>query len=435
MQENINHEILISAVENIISGICIFSFTDNRSIIPVYINEGCYRMLGYTHKELEKMIQDIRRNIIPDDLPVVEQGIDDALKDDGAVEFEFRTVTRDGSLRWIQARMNLYGKEDGYPLIAGVFLDATERKSIEEELALQAERMNILSESVKEHIADYNSRTDVLSLVLNKSAYQKGEIVVHDFMENRDFASVSEEDREKLIDVLATARRSSLSDSVEFRCNAFGEGEDYHWYKMMLTSVRGADGYVSRVIGRIKNIDEDKKKELELQIKADKDALTGLYNKGASTTLITEAIKKCEQEEQKAALIMLDLDHFKSVNDTFGHAVGDMVIADAGKILNDTFKGRDIVGRMGGDEFMVFMADIRGKEDAINICMRLNKSLTRKLKDASGSVTVTASIGISMCEGSGNDFEKLYKEADKALYTTKENGRNGLTLFQDLQAE
>lgn len=429
MESTLLPEQLMSVVDNIISGICVFAIDEKRNLTPVYLNEGLYRMLGYKYSELDRMLKDVRRVIIPDDLQVFEQGIDDILKDDGAVEFEFRTVTGDGNLRWIQVRANLYGKEDGYRLIAGIILDSTEKKNIEEELALQAERNNILLESAKEHLIDYNVRTDVLNIKLQNKSYRQGEIVIKDFIAAHDFKAFHEDDRQFVRETFAAAVKAPLTDKIEFRTNFFEPGDDsYHWYRMTLTSVMGMEGYISRIVGRVSNIDEKKKKELELELRADRDALTGLYNKGAATKFITDSIEKCYENGTVAALIMLDLDHFKSVNDTFGHAVGDQVIAQAGHVLSDTFKGHDIVGRMGGDEFMVLMDDIKGSEDALNIAEKLNSLLTRHLKDSQGEVTVTASIGIVMLGDKMHDFRSMYEAADRALYATKQNGRNGRTI-------
>ena len=450
----IENESLTSIVESIITGVCIFALADNRKLIPVYLNEGLYRMLGYSHKELDRMLKDVRLSIIPDDLPLFEEGLDSIMKDDGAVDFEFRTVTGDGGIRWLQVRANLYGKMEGYPLIAGVVIDCTERKSAQEELALQAERLNILHSSIKEHFVDYNSRTDVLNIRLDNSAYQHKELIVKDFMSSYDFHTVHADERQIFKDIITAARRTQMTDSIDFRSTILeGGNTDFHWYRATLSSVRGADGYVSRIVGRIVNIDAEKKKELELRLKADKDALTGLYNKATAITLITDSIKQCLTDGQKAAMIMIDLDHFKEVNDTFGHAAGDMILEEVGHKLSDTFKGRDIVGRMGGDEFLVFMTDIKGAEDAMGISAKLNKLLTRPLVQSSGSVTVTASIGVAVLENAadliGNDpdfpreksadectcekflYEKLFSRADKALYVTKENGRNGVTLYHE----
>ena len=420
---------LAQIVESIITVVAIFAVDEKRKLIPVYFNEGLYRMLSYSHKELERMVVDIRRNVIPDDLPIFEGGLDDVLSDNGAVDYEFRTVTGDGNIRWLHVRANLYGKQDGYPLVAGVILDCTERKRVEEEFALQNERLNILSEVAKEHFVDLNLRTDVLNIKLGNSVYKKGEVIVKNFMEKNDLAVIHPEDREKVRAVLESASKKNLSDSFDFRSDYFEDDKEYHWYRGTISSVRGVDGYVSRIVGRISNIDDIKLRELELQRRADKDALTGLYNKGTAKELVIEAIAENAKAGTTAAMIMIDLDHFKDVNDTFGHAAGDKLLEDVGKVLNDSFKGRDIVGRMGGDEFMVFMTDIKSADDAIMISGRLNKMLTKKIHKSDGEVTVTASIGIAICDSSMTDYEKIFEHADSALYITKQNGRNGKTVY------
>lgn len=428
MSDILHNEELISAIDNIVSGICVFAIGDGRSIVPVYLNKGFYRMMGYSPKEMERMLKDVRRSIIPDDLPTFEQGITDILKDDGAVDFEFRTVTGDGSIRWLLVRGNLYGKQEGYPLVAGVILDMTERRSAEEELALQAERLNILSKSVKEHLIDYNVRADVMNINIDSSALKKGDIVIEDFMAGDKVGMLLNEDEGFLKETLVAAMRTPMSDTVDIRSSYFEKDDKVHWYRATITSVRGSDGYVSRIVGRIVNIDEEKAKEKELQLRADIDSLTGLYNKGAATQLITDAIENSNNTEKICALIMLDLDHFKSVNDTLGHAVGDMVIQETGRLLQENFKGRDIVGRMGGDEYMIFMEDIKGIQDAEIIAKKLNVLMRRSYGDSASEVKVSASIGITLLDKPADSYEAMYKRADDALYQTKENGRDGFSV-------
>lgn len=430
-----NSEQINSIVENIIGGICVFAVMDDMSLAPLYLNEGFYRMLGYSHKELDNMIKMLRMCIIPDDLPVFEQGLNDILKDDGAVEFEFRTVTGDGNIRWLQVRGNMYGILEGYRIIAGLVLDVTTRRSIEEELKLQAERLNILSESVREHIIDYNPRTDVMNVKLDKSAISHGDIVIKDFISSYDFGRTNPEDAKFIHEMISAASKSQMSDSLEFRSSFFEDDEQFHWNKINITSVLGNDGYVSRIVGRVVNIDEEKKKEEELRLKADIDPLTGLYNKGAATTLISKAIEDYKNQKVNCAMLMLDLDNFKAVNDNLGHAVGDTVIADTGRILKETFKGRDIVGRMGGDEFMIFIVDIKDINDAMILAGKLNKLMRRTFGDSVTNVSVSSSIGIAEYNGLEADFNELYIKADKALYNTKENGKNGRTLYCETTME
>ncbi|MCQ2494295.1 MAG: diguanylate cyclase [Lachnospiraceae bacterium] len=429
METMLSHEQIASIVDNIICGICVFAIDDSGTLTPIYLNEGIYRMLGYKYSELDRMVKDIRRVIIPEDMPRFDQAVTDVLKDDGAVEVEFRTVTGDGNVRWLQVRANLYGRLDGYKLISAVIFDATERKNIEEEFNLQMERNNILNESAKEHILDYNVRTDVLNIKFENNSFVHGEVVVKDFITEHDFAAVHRDDRENIREIFLQATKSKIADLVEFRSDYFEEDNQFHWYRMNITSVMGMDGYITRIVGRVSNIDDKKKKEIELKHKAEMDSLTGLLNKGAATVQITAQIAKCYSENKKAALLMLDLDHFKSVNDTFGHAVGDEVIAESGKIIRDAFRGSDIVGRMGGDEFMVLMDDIRSEEDALKMARKLNFLLTRKLTDSRGEVKITSSIGIAVLPEEPIDYETLYRQADLALYRTKETGRDGTTVY------
>ena len=106
-----DREILLSMVENFITGICIFELK-GKQLTPLYTNEGLSRMLGYSQTEMERYLKNVRFSIIPDDLKIFEQAITDTLKADGPVDVEFRTVTGKGSIRWLQVRTNLYSKTD-----------------------------------------------------------------------------------------------------------------------------------------------------------------------------------------------------------------------------------------------------------------------------------------------------------------------------------
>ena len=153
----LNMESFGSMIDNIIAGICFFEY-ENGQLTPVFTNEGLFRMLGYSRTEGMKYLKRIEMSIIPEDLPIFRQAIADVLKDDGAVEVEFRTVTGSGGLRWLQARGNLYAREGNRYTIVAVIQDISERKSVEEELRQQAERLHILSEAEGEKITNTKFR-------------------------------------------------------------------------------------------------------------------------------------------------------------------------------------------------------------------------------------------------------------------------------------
>jgi len=159
----------------------------------------------------------------------------------------------------------------------------------------------------------------------------------------------------------------------------------------------------------------------ELMKYAQTDALTGLYNK-ETTKLRTDEILSTDKDMIHAFLI-LDMDCFKQINDGYGHAVGDIVLQKFGQLLRDIFREDDIVGRIGGDEFVVVMKNIKMKEMAIAKAEELlTKTQQYEIKELNGSA-ISISIGIAMAPEDGDCYMDLYKRADQALYQAKRSGK------------
>lgn len=426
MVKDLNLENFSSMIDNMITGICFVEHEQGR-LTPFYINEGFFRMLGYSRQQGMKFFKDIRRSVIPDDLPIFEQALEEILQDNGSVAAEFRTVTGSGGLRWIHVQGNLYAREGGREVILAVVHDITERKSVEEELRKQAERLHILSEAEGEKIIDYNAKTDVMVIKSSAAGYSTDkDIIINHYLQNFPDRRIASEDREGYQNVFEGLLRSPKHDTTEFRTNRFDR--KHCWYQANLTSLLGAEGYVTRIVGRMFNIHEKKLKELDLKLRAEKDALTGLYNKGATVQLIENAITECKGEGLHA-LMIIDLDNFKAVNDTLGHAQGDKVLVDTAAALNSIFKGGDIVGRIGGDEFVVYMQNLKSISNADVLATRVVNQVNFLLPADKQEINVTCSIGIAIYPYHGTSYEELFNKADKAVYTAKANGKNGYRIY------
>ncbi|MDE7286653.1 MAG: diguanylate cyclase, partial [Lachnospiraceae bacterium] len=183
------------------------------------------------------------------------------------------------------------------------------------------------------------------------------------------------------------------------------------------------------VIGMIISKKRNAEKSRTLQEKADTDLLTGLNNKLATERKIKEYIK--DYPDSMAMMFVLDIDNFKKINDTLGHAFGDEVLRALGKRIGVNFRVTDIIGRTGGDEFTIFLKDL--KEDANTL--RESKKLVKFFEDFQVGEYVkysaTASIGAAVFPANGSDFESLYKAADQALYKAKKRGKNQLAFYDD----
>lgn len=166
----------------------------------------------------------------------------------------------------------------------------------------------------------------------------------------------------------------------------------------------------------------------ELRHDAQTDGLTGVLNKRTTEALINEILE--QRPHEKGTFIILDVDKFKEVNDHYGHAVGDIVLSTLGQTLRNYFRENDIIGRISGDEFVIYMCKTESKERAVTRIQALADTVKNLSFAEMNGHHITISIGISFAPEHGTCYMDLYKNADTALYETKQNGRNGYFLFQ-----
>lgn len=175
--------------------------------------------------------------------------------------------------------------------------------------------------------------------------------------------------------------------------------------------------------------EEEEKRQMELiRIQANTDHLTGLSNRYACETQIKEYFDQ-DGKKELSAFLLIDLDDFKEVNDTFGHIAGDKALVDIGNALKQYFRSTDIISRFGGDEFVVFMKNIKEENVLFKLMERLLKQLVFVYEDAQHRIELKASIGVAIAPKDGQHIEALYQKADKALYRIKNQGKNNFALY------
>lgn len=182
---------------------------------------------------------------------------------------------------------------------------------------------------------------------------------------------------------------------------------------------------IANLIGKKRNAERSK----TLQEKADTDLLTGLNNKLATERKIKEYIK--DYPQSMAMMFVLDIDNFKKINDTQGHAFGDEVLRTLGKHIGVNFRVTDIIGRTGGDEFTIFLKDLKEDANTLKEAQKLVHFFENFQVGEYVKYSATASIGAAVFPAHGSDFESLYKAADQALYKAKKRGKNQLAFYDD----
>ena len=208
---------------------------------------------------------------------------------------------------------------------------------------------------------------------------------------------------------------------MEIRILVNGE---YRWISLTTRLLMDKNGEPLFIIGKISDVDKKKREELRLQEKAMKDAMTGLFNRSAFKEKVEKILQETKQSTKlDSAVLLLDIDKFKNVNDTYGHLYGDTVIVGMAEVLQKVFYQKGIVGRYGGDEFTVFLPNIK-KEELIACICELRETFSKEFEQTADRLKISCSVGVALYGESGTTLRELLASADSALYFVKENGRD-----------
>ncbi|MEG0755763.1 MAG: sensor domain-containing diguanylate cyclase [Oscillospiraceae bacterium] len=269
-------------------------------------------------------------------------------------------------------------------------------------------------ESSQEELGDMIHRySDMLSYVAHKYVHPEDLADFARFASPTNIAKEFEQGQREL--------------TVEYR-RLLPNGE-YIWCRGVTNLAK--DGARGELCGftYVKNINREKSHQMELQHKAERDSLTGLYNKGTTDKLVTEHLL-FNHTRTTTALFMIDVDNFKDINDHFGHAYGDSVLCGQGKTLLQIFRQEDIVGRIGGDEYIAYLKSGGTEEQVLEKGAEICSAFRTVHRDARGQdFALSASVGVAISPKDGITFQELYTNADTALYAAKQAGKNNCQLY------
>ncbi|WP_195984403.1 GGDEF domain-containing protein [Clostridium sp. D33t1_170424_F3] len=204
----------------------------------------------------------------------------------------------------------------------------------------------------------------------------------------------------------------------------------YEWTQIRGIVLGDREGKPEKILGRRLNIDKLKKESEGLREMAQRDS-TGLYNKLTAETRIRQIL--AGEPEQSCVLLLIDIDHFKKVNDTLGHQVGDEVIQEIAQKLDALFREDDIIGRFGGDEYIVLLKGrpVFPRDGICNCCNRIINVFHNAEVGKKYGYSLSCSIGVALYPEDGTDFETLFQMVDQALYTAKRLGRDRFAFYQE----
>lgn len=375
------------------------------------INQSFASMLGYSPEELERL--DFHSVTHPDDLPLNIEKFEAVLRGQtDQYRMEKRYLHKDGSI--VSAMLSVSVVRDMHGR-ARMFVshveDITARKAAErtvrEEMARHALALDILDGGPWQY--EVATRRLRMSPFFARFICEDGRAL--DFEEFRE--RIHPDDRHVL-------ERSDLSEGnadrceITFRVRASCGG--YRWLRSTCKALPDADGRVETIIGIAVDITEERNQQARFQAEAESDPLTGLLNRRGLERQAARSLSRCR------GVAVIDLDHFKKINDRFGHAAGDVVLREAARRIGLSVRSGDAVVRLGGDEFAVLFTD-EAPCDCEALAGRLLAALEGGYGTGNGIVSVSASIGVALPLNRQESLDSLLARADQALYLAKRSGR------------
>lgn len=421
-------EVELESLINSIPDSLIRLFIGRKSEIR-YVNKEFYRQTGYQPEDFPDNSQPdlLLKLIFPEDreavkanfLAYLHTGLDDFTMD-------YRITTKQGQIKWMHARTcRLSSDSEDGQLIQFIISDITEEKRQKESIALNEERYRIISEQTRDTVFDWDILKDRIQF---SPVYEKmfgflppPDISIKNLTE---YDIVHEADKQNVQEMIETILGGAPYAEAEYRAKC-ADGT-YLWCRNRVTTIFDSKKRPIHAIGLLSDIEDYKQETAFLQDKAMRDSLTSLLNRMALERQIERRLAK--QPNQFYAFLLLDIDNFKNINDTLGHSMGDTVLKMISSLISSHFRTADITGRMGGDEFAVFLSEIHSPSMALRRVEELKQTITEVFKSDPSLPSVTVSMGLSLYPYEGTDFLTLYQSADKALYEVKRKGGNGYYL-------
>lgn len=339
---------------------------------------------------------------------------------------ELRLKTADGSYRWVEIIARPFGRvEEGLDGLTGTLRNITAKRLAEEALRENEERYRRIFKNIQDVYFESSMGGIIIEIspsVEHLLGFRRDQLIGRTLATFCDHQELIHEVREQLL------QQHKLKDyELDLKQHEGGRIA----CSINAGLVVDALGKPLKIVGSIRDISERRLAEHEIRKLAYHDTLTGLPNRSLFHDRLNQALAQAQRHDRPLAVLFLDLDRFKDVNDTLGHPSGDQLLKTVAQRLSLCVRQSDTVARFGGDEFVVLLTSVRDEGDAALVAEKILMLLSEPVDIDGQEVFTSSSIGVVMCPHDGVDGDVLLKHADMAMYAAKEKGRNNYQFFSE----
>lgn len=342
------------------------------------------------------------------------------------VENERRFSRRPGHECWVHVRVRPLDSPDGRRLVISTFNDITSLKLAERQLRYSEQRFRDFTESAGEFAweCDAQGHYTFLSPRVSHLLQRGAESIVGQHVSKL----VPPGEYDRILEWLS-ANKASDGSFRDFEHRIVRADGEMLWVSVSAVRVRDEHGRFAGWRGTTRDITERKSTEERISLLATRDGLTGLPNRVLFNDRLEQAFVNARRKDESVALMFLDLDRFKHVNDSLGHHVGDLLLKEAAQRMQACIRKGDTLSRLGGDEFVVTLEGLQHAEAAAQVAQKIIAALARPMELGGHTMTSSCSIGIAIFPGDADDPATLVRNADTAMYHAKEKGRRNFQFF------
>jgi diguanylate cyclase (GGDEF)-like protein/PAS domain S-box-containing protein len=395
----------------------------------LYISEGCLALTGYSADELMHYGSVTFEQITyADDRTRIRKQINHSIEADHSFDIEYRIVNRKGELRWVNERGKAIRNHHGdVEALEGFIQDITARKQSEQAILEAEQRYRSIFENAVEGIfqtsldGHYLSANPALARIYG---FNSPEELINNLNDIETQLYVNHSKRREFSELM-----SLRGQVTNFESEVYRKDGNIIWISENARVVRDQVGNLLYYEGTVEDITERKQNSALIEYQATHDDLTGLPNRALLKDRLHQAIHHATRTNSQLAVVFVDLDQFKDINDSMGHHVGDqllMIIADR---LSQCTRESDTVARPGGDEFVLLISNLHGVDGLSHSLQRILETVAQPCNIDPREFVVTCSIGISLFPDDGNDIDTLLKHADNAMYKAKQAGKNNFQFY------
>ena len=346
---------------------------------------------------------------------------------------EFPILTKDGHEKWIGENAQLIVEDDHVIGFQAVARDITERKLMEEALRKSEEKYRTILEDIQEGYFEVDltgNFTFFNDSMCRLYGYSKEELMGMNYRRYTD--------KEQSKELLQTFNKvyNTGKPTEGFGWQIIRKDGTKRYVETSVSLQKDSSGKPTGFRGILRDITERKRTEQQINYMATHDALTGLPNRSMFSQLLNHAIKTARRYQRQFAVLFIDLDRFKIINDTLGHDAGDQLLQEIGTRLKQSLRTVDVVGRLGGDEFVILIEEVSDSNHIATVAHKLLTGIMKPITLMGQENRITASMGISMYPKDAQDEQSLMKNADIAMYLAKEEGKNNYQFYSaDIQSK